>query len=126
METVTRHQWISEAAYYKALARHFAPGKALDDWLAAEEDYVNMKIANYLTLANEDNGTTTNGLQQLAQIVGVVNPEKITDKTELIQAIQQATHQRPCFRADMEKRCHSDTVCHWKTECKKMIAEWCR
>jgi len=27
-----------EAAYYKALARGFAPGHELDDWLAAEKE----------------------------------------------------------------------------------------
>jgi hypothetical protein len=29
---------IAEAAYYKALARGFAPGGELDDWLAAERE----------------------------------------------------------------------------------------
>lgn len=28
----------AEAAYYKALARGFAPGRELDDWLAAERE----------------------------------------------------------------------------------------
>ncbi len=31
------HREISEAAYYLAEKRQFAPGHALDDWLEAEE-----------------------------------------------------------------------------------------
>jgi hypothetical protein len=30
------HRMISEAAYYLAEKRDFQPGKAMDDWLAAE------------------------------------------------------------------------------------------
>jgi hypothetical protein len=30
------HRMISEAAYYLAAKRNFAPGRDLDDWLAAE------------------------------------------------------------------------------------------
>jgi hypothetical protein len=33
-----RHQKIAEAAYFKAEQRGFAPGHALDDWLAAERE----------------------------------------------------------------------------------------
>jgi hypothetical protein len=33
-----RHQWISEAAYYRAEGRGFFPGRELDDWLAAEAE----------------------------------------------------------------------------------------
>jgi hypothetical protein len=32
-----RHAATAEAAYYLALARGFAPGQELDDWLAAEK-----------------------------------------------------------------------------------------
>lgn len=35
-----RYRWISEAAYYKAEVRNFAPGGALDDWLYAEHQYI--------------------------------------------------------------------------------------
>jgi hypothetical protein len=31
------HAAVAEAAYYLALARGFAPGQELDDWLAAEK-----------------------------------------------------------------------------------------
>lgn len=33
-----RHRKIAEAAYFRAEARGFAPGGAIDDWLAAEAD----------------------------------------------------------------------------------------
>lgn len=36
--TEDRH-WITEAAYYKALARGFAPNHDYEDWLEAEQDY---------------------------------------------------------------------------------------
>jgi hypothetical protein len=34
-----RHEFIATAAYFKAEARHFEPGHALEDWLAAEADF---------------------------------------------------------------------------------------
>ena len=33
-----RHQLISEAAYFKAEQRSFAPGNELEDWLTAERE----------------------------------------------------------------------------------------
>lgn len=33
-----RQKMISEAAYYRAQRRGFAPGRELDDWLAAETE----------------------------------------------------------------------------------------
>lgn len=33
-----RHRMISEAAYFRAERRGFAPGSDVDDWLAAEAD----------------------------------------------------------------------------------------
>lgn len=35
---VEREQMIAEAAYYRAQRRGFAPGRELDDWLAAEAE----------------------------------------------------------------------------------------
>jgi hypothetical protein len=99
MENVTRHQWISVAAYFKAEARKFAPGKALDDWLAAENDYVKDACARYLAIAEENGGMSIQGLQQLAKSVGIENPENINLKIELIQSIQNATDHSPCFRS---------------------------
>jgi hypothetical protein len=34
-----RLAWIAKTAYFKAEARGFAPGKDLDDWLAAEAEF---------------------------------------------------------------------------------------
>lgn len=125
MENVTRHQWISEAAYYKAEVRNFAPGRELDDWLAAENNYVKMQIAFYLSMAEEDGFMTIPGLQQLAKTVGVENAESINLKIELIQSIQNATHHRPSFRSNPGIICNEGD-CKWRAECKKLIAEWCR
>jgi hypothetical protein len=33
-----REQMIAQAAYYRAQARHFAPGRELEDWLEAEAE----------------------------------------------------------------------------------------
>jgi Protein of unknown function (DUF2934) len=33
-----RHKWISEAAYFIAERRGFAPGAELTDWIAAERE----------------------------------------------------------------------------------------
>lgn len=33
------YQWIAESAYYKALARNFAPNREQEDWLEAKKDY---------------------------------------------------------------------------------------
>ncbi len=125
MENVTRHHWISEAAYYKAEARIFAPDRALDDWLEAEHDYIRLQIALYLSIAEEDGGMTLIGLQQLAKSVGVENPEIIKLKIELIQAIQNASQHRPCFCLP-DRLCNEEKDCQWKAECLKLIAVWSR
>lgn len=35
-----RYLWIAHAAYLRAEKRGFAPGHEIDDWLAAEADYL--------------------------------------------------------------------------------------
>jgi len=124
VETVTRHDWISVAAYFIAESRNFAPGKALNDWLKAENAYCKMKIAEFIEIAEEDNTITITGLKQLAASIGVQNIEDLDQKIELIRAIQQQHHHRPCFRMISEHPCH-DEDCQWKHECKKLIADWC-
>lgn len=126
MKTTPPSQWISEAAYYRAEARGFVPGRELDDWLAAENDYVKIQIARYLVIAEEDGGVTILGLRELAKSVGVENPECINQKIELIRAIQNATDHRPCFRPIPGVACPEKDDCQWKAECKKLIAAWCR
>lgn len=126
MENLTRHQWISDAAYFKAEIRNFAPGRELDDWLAAENDYVRMLVAHYLSIAEEDGVMTIVGLKQLAQAVGAENSDGINLKIELIQAIQNAIDHRPCFRPGPGMVCPKKDDCQWKAECRKLIAEWRR
>lgn len=124
-ESTPRHQWISVAAYYKAQARKFAPGKELDDWLEAEKDYFAMLVALYLSVSKEDGGITISGLRQLAKSIGVQNPEDMSLESELIQAIQAISQRRPCFRSETRMLC-GGVGCEWRTECRKLIAIWCR
>jgi hypothetical protein len=125
MVNISRHQWVSEAAYFKAKTRNFAPGKELDDWLAAEQDYQTMAIGLFRTACDEDGGMTISGLQHLAKSLGVEKSETMTDCTQLIQAIQHYTHHRPCFRLDADMIC-TEVDCQWRHECRRLIAEWCR
>lgn len=36
----TRYRWIAHAAYLRAEKRGFAPGQEIDDWLAAEAEFL--------------------------------------------------------------------------------------
>jgi len=47
VEPAMRHAMITEAAYFRALRRGFAPGHELDDWLAAEIE-INELLVNAL------------------------------------------------------------------------------
>jgi hypothetical protein len=40
MSAEARYRWIAHAAYLRAEKRGFAPGHEIDDWLAAEADYL--------------------------------------------------------------------------------------
>ena len=125
-ESKTRHQWISVAAYYKAQARGFVPGLELDDWLAAEKDYIEMLIALYLSIVEEDGAMTIVSLRQLAKVIGVQNPECLNLKVDLIRAIQDKSRTNPCFQLDPSDLCNEIGGCQWKAECRKIIAEWKR
>lgn len=124
-QSKTRHQWVSEAAYFKAEARNFKAGRELNDWLEAEKEYIEMLIIAYLSVCKEDGGVNKVSLQQLAKAIGVENPENIAQTTELVRAIQNTSQQRPCFRPDHFELCE-EKDCKWSTECKKLIAEWMR
>ena len=125
MESKSRQEWISVAAYYKAEARGFEPGKELDDWLEAEKDYSAILISLYLSVSKEDGGMTIAGLQQLAKSIGVQNPEGMSLEIELIRAVQNITQHRPCFRSEIRMLC-GGVGCEWRAECRKLIAVWCR
>jgi len=125
-ESKTRHQWISVAAYYKAQARGFVPGLELDDWLAAEIDYIEMLIALYLSIVEEDGAMSIVSLRQLAKGIGVQNPECLNLKVDLIRAIQDKSRTHPCFQLNPSDLCNEIAGCQWKAECRKIIAEWKR
>lgn len=124
-ESTPRYQWISVAAYYKAQVREFEPGKELDDWLEAEKDYSAMLVTRYLSMSEENGGITISGLQQLAKSIGVQNPERMRLEIELIQAIQNISQHRPCFRSETSMLCGGEG-CEWRAECRKLIAVWYR
>jgi hypothetical protein len=42
-----RHDMISDAAYFRAQARGFGPGKEIEDWLAAEQDIEELIVRRY-------------------------------------------------------------------------------
>jgi hypothetical protein len=42
-----RHDMIRDAAYFRAQARGFVPGKEIEDWLAAEQDVEELIVRRY-------------------------------------------------------------------------------
>ena len=123
VKPINRHQWISEAAYYKALARKFEPGKELADWLEAERDYYDMLISLYISILEEDGPMTILSLQQLAALIGIKNPKDMQSETELVGAIQTATGHNPCFRSEISLLCEK-MECKWRAECRKLVSAW--
>ena len=50
------HRMISEAAYFRAEQRGFAPGCAIDDWLLAEQEiHEHLQSAGIATLRRYEN-----------------------------------------------------------------------
>lgn len=117
------HEWISVAAYFKAEARSFEPGKELDDWLEAEIDYTKFQIQSSLVRCKEDGGISIAELQGLGRNVGVDHPEYINTEALLVREIQKISNHRPCFQTQTRVRC-KETECQWRTECRKLIADW--
>jgi len=123
VNTINRHQWISESAYFKAEARGFEPGKDLDVWLAAQIDYADMLIAAYIAILPEDGAITLASLRQLAALIGIENSDNLFSEIELIHAIQKAANHHACFHPNPDRLCN-ETDCQWRTECQKLIAAW--
>jgi hypothetical protein len=123
-ENQKRQEWISVGAYFKAEKRGFIPGRELDDWLEAEIEHAKVQVEDFLHIMKEDGVPTILGLQTLAKSIGIAHPENIHTKTDLIQAIQCACQLRPCFRTGSEDQCNKFPDCQWRSECKKLIAEW--
>lgn len=119
-----RRERIATAAYFKAEKRGFAPNRDWDDWFEAEHEYSKDQVVRYLAIAEEDGEPTLAGLQRLAQSIGIDQPEHFHSKTELIQAIQCACRALPCFRTGAVEFCGQADACHWRFECKKMVASW--
>ncbi len=125
-DLISREQWISDAAYFLSEARGFAPGRELDDWLAAEQNYVEMLVDLFLYVCWEDGIMTVQGLQQLAKAIGVQRPECVDSKLKLIRLIQSASRHRPCFRTKPGEFCNHQSGCQWGKECQKLVAEYWR
>jgi hypothetical protein len=123
-EKQKRHQWIAVAAYFKAEKRGFVPGHELDDWLEAESEHTKIQVENFLRIMDEDGAPTMLNLQTLAKTIGIPHPESIRTKTDLVRAIQCACQLLPCFRVGTEEHCKQLPDCQWRSECKKLIAEW--
>jgi hypothetical protein len=121
-----RQQWIAAAAYYQSAARGFSPGYEQTDWLAAEQEYIEMLVEKFLVDSREDGSMTIIGLRQLAKAIGIAKLGKIDSKLELIRLIQAASKHPPCFRAKPGEFCDHQEGCQWKTECQKLVAEWWR
>lgn len=126
IKNLNRQQWVSEAAYYKALANGFEPNKELDDWLAAERDYLTMLIDLQLHILEEDGTVSTMGLRQIAESLGVEHPELMRSELTLIRAIQEASHHYPCFRSTNSTFCKEAVDCQWSEKCRKIVAIWHR
>jgi hypothetical protein len=125
IKSLNREQWIAEAAYYKALARGFDPHKELDDWLEAEQEYLTMLVDLQLNVLEEDGTVSTMGLRQIAESLDVPHPERMRSELELIRAIQDASHHRPCFRSAKAASCE-ELGCQWRAKCRTLIAIWRR
>ena len=125
VKNLNRQQWVSDAAYYKALARGFEPNKEQDDWLAAEDDYLTMLVDLQLHVLEEDGTVSTMGLQQIAASLGVENSARIRSEFDLIHTIQETTHHRPCFRLEGKMFCEEEG-CLWQVKCRKIVAIWHR
>jgi len=125
IKSLNREQWIMDAAYYKALARGFEPHQELDDWLEAEQEYLTMLVDLQLHVLEEDGTVSTLGLRQIAESLGVENPQLLRSEFELIRAIQDASHHRPCFQRRNSRFC-DELGCQWQEKCRQIVAIWHR
>lgn len=119
-------EWITKSASLKAETRGNFPGFEPDDCLDTDQGNIEQKIQAYLHVSREDGGLTLPGLRNLAESIGIPNPDKAETELELIRLIQQACHSEPCFRNSHDECCHPQSVCLWRGECRKLIAEYQR
>ena len=118
-----RHQWISEAAFYKAMSRDFKSGFELDDWLCAEREFIKTLTSNYHIVSTEDCGLTRVAIMRFAKLLGIENADTFDQKEELIHAIQIITQNHPCYDNHSLHHCNQDEPCLWRNDCKKLIAQ---
>lgn len=124
LDLLSREQWIANAAYFKAETREFGADHEIQDWLEAEQEYLDMVVQMFLSVFNEDGLMTITGLQQLAKAVGAEKPEQFDSKPELIRLIQSVCRHRPCFRTMAREQCPNKNECQWQADCQKLLAEW--
>jgi len=120
------HLWVSVAAYYKAEARGFEPGKELDDWLEAEIDYTKLLINAFLWRCKEDGGMTVAELQVFASSLGIDHADFFNKEADIIREIQKsALKHHPCFQSEKRISC-DEPDCQWREQCLKLVATWLR
>ena len=117
-----RHQWISEAAFYKAMSRDFESGFELDDWLFAEREFINMLMGYYFIVSKEDGGLTLIAIKRFTRALGIEKTETYAQKKDLILAIQKITQINPCYDNYAYHHCNQDEPCLWRNDCKKLTA----
>lgn len=114
---LTRHQWVSVAAYFKAEKRGFKAGKEIDDWLEAELEHINFLVDLFVLHSKEDGGMTLAGLQKLAILIGIAHAKTIKSEKEIIHLIQKASKTPSCFHSKETTFC-DDYEVHGKMSVK--------
>jgi hypothetical protein len=59
-----------------------------------------------------------------ARAIGLAGNLLDLPKKSLIRAMQKAQGREPCFLSDSRYECAG--TCEWKSQCKRLIAEWRR
>ncbi len=122
-----RYQWVSIAAYFRAEQRGFEPGRALDDWLQAEQEFREQLIYQFVLQSREDGEMSLQELQNLAYSLGLEDVSTATSNTEIITAIQRMSNEMPCYHPDEDTPCNNpERYCHWRAECQRLVAVWYR
>jgi hypothetical protein len=63
-------------------------------------------------------------LRNKARAIGITDDLLHLPKKSLIRAMQKAQGQEPCFLSENRYECV--TACEWKSQCKRLTAEWRR
>ena len=106
----------------EAAAPCFVPDDAPETQSAGNRQLVRA----FLLAVHEEGDMTIADLHQLAKALGIPGAASLFSETELVQHIQVACQQPPCFRADTDEFCHDPASCQWREQCRRLVAEWCR